>query len=105
MKTIVMDTQDNIAVEFLTFEQFPTRVGGNVEFIRFTDDASAYINQEGKVMPLPVNQTATALCAQYHVGLHTGDYIACNMIICGAPDANAIDTDVPDRLITEIVHG
>jgi len=36
-------------------------VGGYIEFYQFTDGSALVVNEEGKLLDLPVNKTATAL--------------------------------------------
>jgi len=51
-------------------------VGGYIEFLRVGDDAHAYIDEEGKLKGLPVNEVASQFCGDYRVGLRQfcGDY-------------------------------
>ena len=63
-------------------------VGGYIEFLRVGDDAHAYIDEEGKLKGLPVNEVASQFCGDYRVGLQAWDHIVGPMLILGSRNAS-----------------
>jgi len=76
--------------------------GGYLEGLRLTDDASAFIDEEGKMKGLPFNVIATELCSRLQVGLAPTDFISGTMIVVGAPDEDGESTDCPDYILKDI---
>jgi len=61
--------------------EFQELVGGRIEALGFPCDSHAYINDEGKLLELPVNKVATAICVLLEIGLMPGDFIHGPMVI------------------------
>lgn len=77
-------------------------VGGWIEavpvpsFVTGADEASAYVNEEGKLEGLGPNMRATDFMVP-GVGLHWGDYIAGPFVLAGFdPETGENAPDVPD---------
>jgi len=77
-------------------------VGGYIETIQLGQSGqNAYVNEEGRLRNLPVNNRATRLI--YDLQPHLG--IPCvfgNMVIIGAPTADGEDTDVSESLCNDL---
>lgn len=75
-------------------------VGGYIEPIDL-GDAVGWCNEEGKILGLPANPYATALCRNLDAGLQPGDVIAGTFFITGDVDAEGeYHLDVPGHIAT-----
>tara|TARA_R100000278_G_scaffold118812_3_gene99749 strand:+ start:1540 stop:1812 length:273 start_codon:yes stop_codon:yes gene_type:complete len=63
----------------LTLEQLQKLVGGYIQIVPLGNDKQMIINEEGKLMDLPYNETATKLMKEVYEG--TTDWIAGDAII------------------------
>lgn len=85
------------------YDQIRAIVGGIVEGIRFADDATAYLHEEGKYEGLDPNPAADLLCQAAGTGLMPGDWIAGPFIVTGRLDPQGHrtgeDYDVPDSVL------
>jgi uncharacterized protein DUF3846 len=89
-----------------TLEQLQSLVGGYIEalplpaFMGYARDATAYVNEEGKLHGLEHNRRATDFMVP-GVGIFFGDYIAGPFLLCGFDPATgehrALPTSVRDR--------
>ena len=61
-------------------------VGGHVEAVALPDGMTMYVNEEGKLMGLPMNGRATLLMP------YPGDYIVGVAVIVGSPTEDGEDT-------------
>jgi|TARA_Y100000296_G_C5127204_1_gene233512 hypothetical protein len=81
--------------------------GGWLEGLTFNDGTIAYVDEEGKMKGLPVNELATRICRTFNVGLNPDDVIVGTFILCGTLDENGIhdgdEHDVSDLLVEQIV--
>lgn len=81
-------------------------VGGPIEGLSLGEGVSAYFNEEGKGLGLPVNGMADYLIRALlrHDGrrLLPGDVIVGPVVFMGQPDAEGYDTDVPDELLETV---
>ena len=82
-------------------------VGGYIEavaipsFISCDDQATAYVNEEGKLLGLPVNRRATDFFVPA-VGLFWGDYIAGPLVLAGFDPETGEYTALPKTIIHRI---
>ena len=65
-------------------EEMQRMVGGIIEIVYFEDNTVMVINEEGKLLGLPVNQTATDMAAIYN------DVIVGNAILMGTTEEDFI---------------
>ena len=74
-------------------------VGGFIELLSLTDDAHAYIDEEGKLKDKKINTVAYYLCHKLGVGFMPGDMIVGDMIVLGTlnskGEADGEEHDVP----------
>jgi len=95
---IALDTME--VVEINGYDELKAQLdGGWIEGLRLSDDAFAYVDEEGIMKGLPYNAVATELCTRLKTGLQQGDFIKGTMIVVGAPDDNGDETDCPDYLL------
>jgi hypothetical protein len=95
---IAMETVE--VVEINGYDELKAQLdGGWLEGLRLSDDAFAYVDEEGIMKGLPYNAVATELCTRLKTGLQQGDFIKGTMIVVGTPDENGDETDCPDYLL------
>jgi uncharacterized protein DUF3846 len=76
-------------------------VGGNLEVVElFRPPASLYINEEGKLNDLPLNQRATVITWVHNSAFRGYDLILGDAFIVGPVDGNGDDLTVPQELVT-----
>lgn len=68
-------------------------VGGFVEAVTLRDGCVLWVNEEGKLMRLPVNERATSLFVQHHGAV---DVIVGPAVVTGPADEEGYMTDVPE---------
>lgn len=82
--------------------------GGWLQGIPFTHETMAFVDEEGKLKGLPVNEVATQLCETFKVGLAPDDVIVGTFILVGTLDGNGIQDGenhpVPETLVEQIVE-
>ncbi len=75
-------------------------VGGNLEVVElFRPSASLYINEEGKLNDLPLNQRATVITWAHNSAFRGYDLILGDAFIVGPVDGNGDDLTVPHELV------
>lgn len=62
-----------------TLEELKSVVGGYIEIVPLTEDYLMVINEEGKLLDLPINVVATRV---YRASRNTEDFIVGNVLIC-----------------------
>lgn len=78
-------------------------VDGYFEVVRFGDKPYfCYCNEEGKLIRLAQNKTATDLWYDSGQVIMIGDYIAGTVIFFGHPDGDGNDTDYPQQLLDDL---
>ena len=76
-------------------------VGGYIQAIDVDEvKATIFLNEEGKLMQLPINRRATLLWWLLFPSARNVDVIVGDAIITGQPDKYGNSTDVPDGLVT-----
>lgn len=105
MKAIVIQPDGKATLENpTTLEDFQKLVGGDIESVNWNESVTAYVNEDGKMLGLPLNSRATTLAHHtYKIGLAPDDCIVGPLVLVGMVDAEGIDTDVPEHLIDKIV--
>jgi hypothetical protein len=100
MKALKIASDTVEVVEVNGYEEIKSHLdGGWVEVLYLDDNASAYIDEEGKMKGLPYNAVATELCTRLKTGLQQGDFISGTMIVLGYALCREEDTDCPDYII------
>jgi len=103
---IVRPISDEVTAEMVdvdvNLEWLQKTVGGNIELVSSGSFASwnAYCNEEGKLLRLPVNETAT-LFAEELGWLGIGDVLVGNVVFLGPADNFGEDTAVPEWLLEQ----
>lgn len=73
--------------------------GGLIEHIELQNPLSSlYINEEGKLLELPVNRRATLLLWMHNPAFRMRDLIVGDALLVGPADSEGYDTNVPDAL-------
>ena len=62
-----------------TLEELKSVVGGYIEIVQLTENYLMVINEEGKLLNLPINVIATRM---YRASRNTEDFIVGNVLIC-----------------------
>lgn len=62
-----------------TLEELKSVVGGYIEIVPLDEDYLMVINEEGKLLNLPINEGATRY---YRKSRNTDDFIVGNVLIC-----------------------
>lgn len=110
MKALVISPDGSVEVKNLNgYKDFVTELdGGYIELLHLTDDAHAYLDEDGKSKNLPINQRATSLLQdELKIGLHPNDFIVGKLIILGCLNEDGIhdgeEYDIPEHLIKRII--
>jgi hypothetical protein len=82
-----------------TLDYYQTLVGGMIELVRFPSGCGCYINEEGKLLNLPPNNTATAIVDSFLRGFARHDFIAGTAVFIGPADDEGNDTTLPPELV------
>lgn len=81
-------------------DQLQGLVGGYIQAVplpeQVTSDATAYINEEGKLEGLPLNRRASIFMMG---ALMTGDFIVGPFLLCGFDPERGVNTNVPDDVV------
>lgn len=100
MRALKIFTDGNCVVEDLNgdlYHEISTTVSGMVEAVTLDDAGSMYINEEGKLYNLPVNEVATRLFKTFFPW--SNDYIVGNAILFGPVDNMGEETQVTPEII------
>lgn len=104
MKAILITPENEIEVldEDFDLKTIQSYLGGWIEVVNFGPDNPhffAYINEQGKLEGLPVNEIVTAFWYNSGQRILLGDVIVGNVLFFGQVDDEGNNTDVPDDLI------
>lgn len=78
-------------------------VGGYIEAVTLQNACTMYINEEGKLLGLPMNYHANTLAHKFNSNLRDWDYIVGNAVICGPLDGAGYDTSITQTEYVELV--
>jgi hypothetical protein len=96
VKAILIPVEGEVVlVEQNGLDDLQKFVEGDIESVPYRQDASCYINDQGKLHGMPINRNATALLRKI---LRPDDVIVGPMIIVGFDESTGDDLDIPDRL-------
>ena len=115
MKAVIVPANSTqpaqVVDEKLTLDYLQGVVGGLIEAVCISQvltdsgmkevDCTVFVNEEGKLIGLPVNARATDLCA-VAIGGWIRDIVVGDVVVVGPPDGNGDETAVPDQIV-EIV--
>src|SRR5207248_1708151 len=80
-------------------------VGGSIEVITLErPQSSMYLNDEGKLMELPLNQRATTLLWVHNSAFRGQDVIVGPTFVVGPPDREGDDQTAPTDLVDLLFH-
>lgn len=89
-------TTERVMVDGL--EDYQRIVGGYIEHVGLPDGSAMYVNEEGKIHGLPINDRATEIS-----GLFAFDVIYGDVLVLGPGTNGGDDTSVSDALVERIV--
>lgn len=79
--------------------EYQAITGGLIERVGLDESSSSlYVNEEGKLLQLPINRRATLLLWMHNRAFRYQDIIAGDALLVGPVDDDGSDTDVPDAL-------
>lgn len=98
--------------DFSSLESLQEEVGGFIEWVNLDGDCGVYVNEEGKLLGLPVNPLATKFIKLSRLNAPTesmvsrrfDDFIIGPMVVCGNPDGDGNDTSVPEKLREKYIN-
>ncbi|MFB8776850.1 DUF3846 domain-containing protein [Streptomyces broussonetiae] len=97
IRTVELDKRDLNAYRGL--------VGGPLEIITFErPEATLYLNDEGKLEGLPLNQRATLMASVHNSAFRGRDVIVGDAFLVGPADRHGDDLSVPKELVTLLLR-
>lgn len=105
MKALVVrvDGQTEIVdIEINDHNAINDLVNGWIEMVNL-HTGFMYVNEEGKLMNLPVNHKMTRFCLQKGF-IRTDDFIVGNAVIVGQLDEEGYHEEVSDTLVEDIIN-
>lgn len=106
MKALVLKTNNTIEVEedteeFVSYATLSRAVGGMIEAVTLPNGLTLWVNEEGKMDGLPVNDYATKLfTSAFGAGV---DIIVGNAIITGGADDEGETLGLTDKEVSILV--
>ena len=105
MKALVLTTNNTIEVEqdtdeFVSYATLSRAVGGMIEAVTLPSGLTLWVNEEGKLDGLPVNEYATRLFVSAFGAV---DVIVGNAIITGGADDEGETLGLTDAQVAELV--
>jgi hypothetical protein len=106
MKALVLKTNSTIEVEedtneFVSYATLSRAVGGMIEAVTLPNSLTLWVNEEGKLDGLPVNEYATKLFASaFGSGI---DIIVGNAIVTGGADDEGETLGLTDEQVAELL--
>lgn len=82
--------------EFQRLAWVQSKVGGHVQWLPMGNDASLFVNEDGKILGLRPNRFASEMCWLRSM-IHDGDYIAGAAVVLGRRGSH--DASVPPDLL------
>lgn len=107
MKALVVKTDGTVDVvdQEWNYNQINSALGGWIEAITFAHypDHFGYINEEGKILGLDINELVTDYWYESGTKILLGDYIAGDAVIFGEIDDDGNNTSVPDYVVDKFL--
>lgn len=100
MKALVIKTNGECVISDSEWEysQINATVGGWIEGLSLNGAGYMYVNEEGKLRQMPVNNIATEIVINCYNGKFN-DFIVGDVVVFGPNDLEGNDTEVLDSLI------
>lgn len=76
-------------------------VGGYIEHVAINSEVSMFVNEEGRLLELPINHFATLVFASAY---QTHDTIHGDVVFTGATDDEGNETDVPETVVAHFIE-
>ena len=91
--------------DFNGLSDYQAAVSGLIEPMQLErPSASLFLNEEGKLMGLPKNRRSTLLLWLHNTRWRGADVLKGDAVVVGEPDGNGETQDVPDELVTLLLH-
>lgn len=101
---IVIPADEAAPLEFRLFGQYTEYqevVGGYFQTVDLeAQEASFFVNEDGKNIGLPLNRRATLMLWVLYPAFRQADVLSGDVVLLGAPDAEGDTQDVPGDLVT-----
>ena len=106
MKALILKTNNTVEVEqdteeFVSYATLSRAVGGMIEAVTLPNGLTLWVNEEGKMDGLPVNEYATNLMTREFGA--TYDIIVGNAIVTGGADDEGETLGLTDEQVAELV--
>lgn len=107
-KSIIIDTTGNISVNKLDdLKSLQDIVGGYIEHISFPFKnncvLSGFINEEGKILNLPINKMASLLWMKSNNWDKPYDVLCGNVVVTGSVDKEGNTKDITDEQLSNVM--
>jgi hypothetical protein len=107
-KGIFIPADEDRPLEIRNFDglsDYQTAVGGLIEPMNLDRPSSTlYLNEEGKLIGLPKNRRSTLLLWLHNTRWRGADVLKGDAVLIGSPDDDGETQDVPDELVTLLLH-
>jgi hypothetical protein len=92
MKALIITTEGSPYTKRVNgYSELQEIVGGLIDAVTHHEvKMSAYVNDEGLLLGLPMNRIASVMFGRYLVG---------DVVVCGVPDEDGNDTDVLEAVV------
>lgn len=105
MKALVLTTHNTVEIEqdneeFVSYATLSRAVGGFIEAVNLPNGLTLWVNEEGKLDGLPVNEYATRLFVSAFGAV---DVIVGNAIVTGGADDDGETLGLTDKQIADLV--
>lgn len=105
MKALQINTDGTVEIivnddKFVGYSTLSGAVGGMIECVTFSDTLTMWVNEEGKMCGLPVNEYATRL---FVANFGPFDTIVGNAILTGGADDDGETLGLTDGQIADLV--
>lgn len=105
MKALILHTDNRVEVEqdtneFVSYATLSNAVGGYIEAVSLPNGLTLWVNEEGKLNGLPVNEYATRL---FTSAFGAVDIIVGNAIVTGGADDEGETLGLTDKEVADLV--
>lgn len=100
MKGILITTDGECSIcEPCDYDHLSKMVGGWIECVSLKDHGDMFINEEGKLLGLPINDVATSVANKFGNFDRFFDLIVGNAVVVGPVDIEGSSTEVTEIVI------
>lgn len=105
VKAVILGLDGSATLRIITpnLKGLNDAVGGYIELVRLDDNTNMYLNEDGKMLNLPVNTAANRVVAYMNPGLRENDFIVGQVVLTGVCNADGesdgYEYDVPESTV------